>query len=448
MKPAKLLLIFLTLTLFNFLNVNAQSGFVTIKGKLKGFNNQVNIEDMSEFQYLLPPTGDRLIVPDSTGGFSIKFKVANANYYRLGRNQLYLTPGDNLVVFIDYSDSKKATFTGIGSTANSYLKNTPFPKAGSFIEAGKNIKETPGATILAVEEMAKLRSQELALVKGVSAEFRRLETARIKADLINSLLAGEGYSNYKLKLKGDDLAAFKIKYQAAIAPKLKMYCENFTDPTLLKLVVYRDIADELIKYGGKSIDIQIIKDYYASSLIVSEMQKASDKQMLAPIKAKMANIKTSTFQGAINKMYAYLMAFGKGDTAVDFTAVNDRGEKVNLSSLKGKVIYLDLWATWCGPCMEEMPSYEKLKAKYADNPNVVFVSLSIDDNEELWKGSLTQRKADGYQWIINRAKLQAYNIVGIPRSFIIDKNFKMVNMAAPLPSDVKANKEIDELVKN
>ncbi|KQB99381.1 TlpA disulfide reductase family protein [Pedobacter sp. Hv1] len=422
-------------------------GVVKLKGELKGFNNQVNVEDISAFQYLLPPKANNIIVPDSAGRFRIQLKLTKPNYYRLGRNILYLSPGDDLEVMVDYRDPNKATFKGKGASANSYLKNTPFPKGGSFIAAGEHVKETPEATCLAIESLARLREKELAATPQITPEFRRLETARIKADLINSYMNGGFYSTYKLKLKDEAGKEFLAKYQKVIEPKVKLLSKNFTDASLLQLVVYRDIADEVIKEGGKPADIQQIKDFDIVSALVRKMQKESDKQLLANFKTEIAVLKTPSYQAAANQMLSYLMAFGKGDQAVDFMVLTDAGNKVNLSSLKGKVIYVDLWATWCGPCMQEMPAYEKLKQKYASQPDVAFVSLSIDDSEALWKESLTQRKTEGYQWLINRSKLQAYNIVTIPRSLLIDKNFKMVDMNAPMPSQPAAIKAIDELLK-
>lgn len=443
----KFLLVLFIYTISNLVAVAQNGGIVTLNGKLKGFNNQVVVEDMSEFQYLLPPTAERMVIPDSLGNFSIKFKLNAANYFRLGRNALYLTPGDHMELFIDYGDPQKATFKGVGADANNYLKKAPFPKGGSYIEAGTNVKNTPEETIAAVETLATARTAELALLVKVTPEFRRLETARIKADLINSFMNGQFYSTYKLKLKDEEEKQFITQYQKAISPKVKAYSKDFTDASLLKIVVYRDIANELIKEGSKEEDIQVIKDFYAVSKLVKEMQKVSDKQLFAPFAKQLTELKTISYQTAASKMLKNLMAFGKGDMAVDFTVVNTKGQKINLSSLKGKVIYVDLWATWCGPCMQEMPSFEKLKMQYKDNSNVVFVSLSIDDNEGLWKADVAQRKADGYQWLINRAKLQAYNIVGIPRSLLIDKDFKIANMAAPMPSEAAVVKAIDLLLK-
>lgn len=181
--------------------------------------------------------------------------------------------------------------------------------------------------------------------------------------------------------------------------------------------------------------------------MVREMQQVSDKQKLALFPTKIQAISTKSYQTAVNKMLKQLMAFGKGDLTVDFMARDINGKNVNLSSLKGKVLYIDLWATWCGPCMQEMPHSEKLKEKYQGNPDVAFISLSIDDDEELWKRSIKSRKADGYQWLINSSKLDAYNIVGIPRTLVIGKDFKMSDMNGPMPSDAEAVTSIDQLLK-
>ena len=107
--------------------VNAQQKyFVTLKGTLAHFTNEVEVQDMSEFQYLLPPVAERLIIPeDSTGKFQIRFSLKAPNYFRIGRNALYLSPGDDLTVFIDYNNPTLARFKGQGSQANNFLRFTP-----------------------------------------------------------------------------------------------------------------------------------------------------------------------------------------------------------------------------------------------------------------------------------------------------------------------------------
>src|ERR1700744_577592 len=139
----------------------AQTKTVTLSGKLINFSNQVDVEDMSEFQYLDVPSSDRLIVPDSSGRFAITFALNAPNYFRVGRNILYLTPGDKMELVIDKNDPNKGSFTGKGAQANNYLRGTPFPKAGSFLEAGKNLMPTPQESLTILTTMAGLRQKQL-----------------------------------------------------------------------------------------------------------------------------------------------------------------------------------------------------------------------------------------------------------------------------------------------
>ncbi len=418
---------------------------VHLSGKLKNFSNQVEVEDMSDLQYLLPPVTDRVIVPDTAGNFSVRFTLTQPNYFRLGRNILYLSPGDQLEVFIDKNNPVLGQFRGKGSAPNLYLRNTPFPKGGSFVEAGRKIQKSAAATIDTILKIAKARQAELDTFKGITKEFRRLETARVRADLINSLLAGQ--NSYRPRISADSLKQYLETYRLLAEPLVARQAAGFMDASFMKLVVYRDICNEVLKYDGPAKDRAQINDWLSATSLVGEIKKLSDKNQLKTYKAKVAAVKTPAYQSALQKTLDNLLRFGKGDPAVDFTAVDLDGKKVNLSSLKGKVIYVDLWATWCGPCMAEMPHYEELKEKYRDNPAVAFVSLSIDDGAALWKKSVESRKANGIQWLINRNTLNDYDIVSIPRSLLIDKEFKMVDMNAPMPSSKEIITLIDNLIR-
>lgn len=418
---------------------------VSIHGTVKNFSSQVMIEDLSDMQYLLPPNPERTFVAAPDGTFKITFKVASPNYYRLGRNILYLTPGDDLTVMIDNNAPTKGEFKGKGSEANLYLRDTPFPKAGSYMEAGKNAKPTARETVEFLINKGIARQKELDGVKNVSGEFRRLETARIKADTINSLKSGT-ISFYRPKLTPDELKIYGAEYKTLSEAAIKDRNKAFVDFSLMKLAVYRDIADELPASPKEQNDAAKIKEWGLSSSLVDQMSRVANKADLKKYEPQITAIKTTQYKTALQQRIAVLMKFGKGDPALNFVAVDLDGKPVGLETLKGKVIYLDLWATWCGPCAQEMPVYERLRTKYKDK-NVAFVSLSIDDNTVLWKKNVADRKADGNQWLISRNKLLDYNVVNIPRTIIIDRDFKIANLNAPLPSSKETEKMLDELLK-
>lgn len=435
----------LLLFLFPFC-VSAQTAkTITIKGILKNFSNQVIVEDISDMQYLLLPNAERMVIPDAEGKFQITFRLGSPNYFRLGRNILYLSPGDDLTVSLDYANSLNGDFKGKGSRANMFLRATPFPKAGSYMEAGKNVKTTANETVEFLLQRASSRQKELNELKGVTPEFKRLEAARIKADTINSLLSGR--TGYKPKLSADALKIYNEEYLKASEAAIEKYRDNFVDFSLMKLVVYRDIAKHLLNYSSNNADFQKIIDWQNATSLVNSMNTVSDKKDLQSFDPRISSIKTLKYQRVLKQRLAELSRFGKGDVAINFTAVDSIGRPVSLTSLKGKVIYIDLWATWCGPCYGEMPFFEKLKEKYKGNENVAFVSLSIDDNVGLWKRDLDKRKAGGSQWLINRNSLPDYNIIGVPRAIIIDRSFKIADLNGPLPSSKTLEKVLDELVK-
>jgi len=106
------------------------------------------------------------------------------------------------------------------------------------------------------------------------------------------------------------------------------------------------------------------------------------------------------------------------------------GKKVDLKSFRGKVIFLNFWATWCGPCKEEMPSMEILYRQFKDR-NFVFLTISVD-----YEGSKPVREfieKSGYTFPVlvdpKSETLDIFEVTGIPTTFVIDKQGKMLGKA-------------------
>ena len=443
---------FILLTLGTFLCsaalcVGAQTrGSVTISGKLTNFGSQVIVEDLSDMQYLLAPDPAKVFVPSADGSFKITLAIAGPNYYRIGRNILYLTPGDSLVANLDHNAAQNGVFSGRGSAANQYLTHTPFPKAGSYMNSGRNAKPTAKETVDFILAEAASRKKKLGELKGVSVEFRRLENARIRADTINSLRGGR-IPVYRPRLSADELKVYEAEYLSLSDAAIEQINKAFVDFSLMKLVVYRDIAKDLVPSKVQLADAEKIKDWIKASALIKSIAKVSDKTELRKFAPEIQSLKVPQYRTALQDQLDGMLKFANGDIAVNFTAQDLSGNPVNLEALKGKVIYLDLWATWCGPCVFEMPYFEKLKQKYKDDDNIAFVSLSIDDDIGLWRKSVSTRKADGLQWLISRNSLLDYNVVTVPRTIIIDKSFKIANLNAPVPSAKETERIISDLLR-
>ena len=83
-----------------------------------------------------------------------------------------------------------------------------------------------------------------------------------------------------------------------------------------------------------------------------------------------------------------------GQPAPDFTLDDLDGQPVSLNQFKGKAILLDFWASWCGPCIGDLPDLRKIKEKTAALP-VVFLNMSLDDDEAAWRGAIAKHEIKG-----------------------------------------------------
>lgn len=127
------------------------------------------------------------------------------------------------------------------------------------------------------------------------------------------------------------------------------------------------------------------------------------------------------------------------------------GTKCRFADLKGKIIYIDVWATWCGPCCKEIPHLEKVVEQFKDNDRVRFISISIDENHDAWQKKLDKDKPQWEQFILSaeeQAQFMAkWNITGIPRFIILDREGHVANADAPRPSNPDLVKQLEELSK-
>ena len=428
--------------------VAQKTNIARIKGRLSNFGSIAELQDFSETQYMAPSSFIQRIELYKDSMIDIEVPLKRPTYFRLGRNKLYLSPGDNIEIFIDDVNSANATFKGKGSVANNYLRNTPFPKGGSFVEAGKNIQPTAREMLAFILNKAKERNNLLASLKGVSAEFVRLELARNKADIIKSILAVPGYGSYFFRNEPKPFWESYLTEFIKIADPVKdSLFKNFVDPAFLQIEVYRDLDQYFDLSKATPSAAQIIRDWQkANDIARGTIKPLNDKSKIPALKLVVDSIKTKKYRDVLNLLLAEKMKFGVGDTAIDFTVINPDKTTTTLSSLKGKVIYIDIWATWCGPCMAEMPHLEELKEKYKSQNGLAIVSLSVDDNDPIWLKNLEKRKPDGIQWRIDRAKLMQYEVESIPRYILIDKDFKVREMNAMKAADPLLSKLIDDLL--
>lgn len=141
-----------------------------------------------------------------------------------------------------------------------------------------------------------------------------------------------------------------------------------------------------------------------------------------------------------------------GSDSPTFNYENHKGGTTSLADLKGKYVYVDVWATWCGPCRQEIPFLQKTEEAY-HGKNIEFVSISIDEqkNREKWNTFVKDKNLGGIQLLADKDWksdfVQGYKINGIPRFILIGPDGKIVNADAPRPSSPELAKLLDSVVK-
>jgi peroxiredoxin len=116
-----------------------------------------------------------------------------------------------------------------------------------------------------------------------------------------------------------------------------------------------------------------------------------------------------------------------GDIAPDFTLEDTKGNKVTLSSLRGKVVMVNFWATWCPPCKEEMPSMERLN-KFMSDEDFVMLAINADDNGREVVPDFLKKNPHDFTVLYDDqgAVKQSYGVYKMPESFIINKDGTIV----------------------
>ncbi|WP_139959119.1 TlpA family protein disulfide reductase [Flavicella sediminum] len=235
-----------------------------------------------------------------------------------------------------------------------------------------------------------------------------LAIAADEADFSNTLkVSGEGSENTMYILE-------RIKASESLN-KLEELFTLEEDAFIVQVEKIKNTFDEIVKKHSS-----IAKDLYEGELkgneeLYTNLLKSYEQQN---------HVAANTAKGAPSPKFVNYENYKGGTTSLD--------------DLKGKYVYIDVWATWCGPCRQQIPFLQELEKKY-HGKNIEFVSISTDNpnKHEAWKQMIAEKQMGGIQLFAgnDQSFSMDYQITGIPRFILVDPQGNIVDANAPRPSD-------------
>lgn len=208
---------------------------------------------------------------------------------------------------------------------------------------------------------------------------------------------------------------------------------------------------EVILLNKFIVDSKEIQDYALNSLIekrfaILENNRKGIETYLHILQIKYIELLESEKKSKENISLLKNKEFSEGIKLRDFSSSKGADFlRTIIQKYPGKVLYVDIWAPWCGPCMKEMFYSNELQKKYENN-EVEFIYLGVSCNKDAWESSIARRKLTGEHYFLEDEQrdqlFKMFEFSGIPRYLIINKKGIVVNSNAPRPSNVEKLNEI------
>ena len=440
----------LTFTILTLFGVAAKAQpFTEVKGKV----NSSLIKTVCLFEVTHGRT-DTLAttIPSADGSFGFLFKPAKSGYYTIGTKQwshrLYLKAGDKANVALN---DTLMTLVGPNTKENIALYKWEsivykLNKMAVHFRSGRsyNYKHI-------FPEMELVADKGAAFIKTINtgnAAFDKLLAETVAFDI--------DYSALMSIFTPRSVHPRKEEYPATITNILtsKLYDNNqvLNQPYGFSLI-YSVCALKTNYKKSDPLDLAALTSYVGGAQLKGEMvinRSEKFKSYLDYADAEAAYgkyITTPDQKRRMESIRAKLLVYQEGIAAYDFTYPDINGKNISLSDFKGKVVLVDVWATWCGPCKRELPHMQELEKEF-HGKDVVFMSVSIDEkkNYEKWMAFVKEKELGGVQLFADGwSKItKDYKITGIPRFMLFDKEGKIITIDAPRPSNPKLKDLINQ----
>ena len=353
---------------------------------------------------------------DSLGVFSITFSIDSAMYLDFSngpeRTAMYVHPGDNIRMNIDtkmydetisYKGSPKSSYL-----AKKYLLREQMDFMGEVYYLGSQDEYSAYLNGYRDSIMSDLNTFDDTLFNGIEIE-----------DMNNML---DYYAKSQVSMTDLSPSAKRFNWDA---DKLSM---NYNFYVELNSMSSQEYDSMLSSYATEMNNLLASVD---DTAFVSKTKKGI----------------SSTVKDWKERKQAKENIPKPGEMAIGFTYPNKDSVEFSLADFSGKLVYVDVWATWCGPCKAEIPSLQKLEGEYHDK-NITFLSVSVDTDRQAWVDMVVNDQLGGVQlWADGWSQItKDYAIFGIPRFMLFDQDGKVISTDAPRPSSAEIRPLIEEYI--
>lgn len=416
--------------------------------------------------------------PDTAGVARFSIKLEKAMEGIIGadpvrkRINLFLEPGDSLVVISQSGkDNAPTIFSGKGASNNQTLSVLSQCRT----DMGKNIdltKITADSFVNAIQDCYQKQQQILKENKaGLSKGFLQYAASFIRSEYLRYLLQVPDILSINQKKKKSEVLPtgyWEFGKEMATADK-QLHSNAAID---LWTYAYPEFLSRKERLSQHQLDEKMVNEQWNLSLynvarktyppgrlralvtarsleiVLGNAKKPSEYRNLLEVYHQ-ENVGFPAWYEALKSAYQKYAAVAVGEVPPSVELKDKDNKPVKLSDFKGKVVYLDFWASWCSPCRYQMKNGAPgLHAKFADNKDVVFLYVSLDTDSAKWKGAIAEDKIEGLHLLAEgeyESKIaKVFNIHGIPRYVILDKEGRIFDNDAPRPSEAITETKIRE----
>jgi cytochrome oxidase Cu insertion factor (SCO1/SenC/PrrC family) len=449
--------------------------------------NQLCVAAKISGTFLGAPAGDRFTVrvakqyidgqalnyelnTNHDGQWTTEVALSEAQYVTLQHNNeilmMYVEPNDKLEVMADiFTFPLKVNYAGTGAENNRCLQGflrtfpinfnefskTRFKIANYWVAIEPELDETmrrtaPAdfATYLEARQKKHLDfvdAWDLTYPNGLSSGFKQFISAEIMyRNGYESIVYANVYKNWHNVTDTWLDAAIQLPLDAEMIGSefyrkfLMAYMANRCKKSGKPRMIESQFLD-----GGLTL-VNKPRAFFQSEIIYNALREEQYAEVMPYYSNFLKENALDAYEQKITDVYEKFVAFAQGSTAPSFAGVDQSGKKVNLQDLRGKIIYLNFWASYCGTCIKKI-EYMNTRFGELDRQGVKVINVSLDQDKDIWQSNLSIYNVVGINLMSGGEGTtnltQDFRVEAVPQYYIIDKNGMFVQKpVSSKPEDI------------